>query len=56
VVAAGISRYSDSGQQLVATSSFNYDNAGRLTSLSHSRNGNPIAQYTWTFDAAHRLR
>ena len=51
-----LTRYADNaGTQLVADSSYTYDNAGRLTQLHHSRNGTTFANYNWTYDALDRI-
>ncbi len=50
-----ITRYADlAGAQLVAQSSYGYDRAGRLTSLSHVQGGNTLAEYGWSYDRASR--
>jgi RHS repeat-associated protein len=41
---------------LVATSTFGYDDQGRLTSLTHTQGATSLASYTWAFDAANRIR
>ena len=52
----GIARFSDLvGTQQVASSAYVYDNAGRLTNLTHQRNSIALDQYAWTFDAANRI-
>jgi RHS repeat-associated protein len=51
-----LTRYSDlAGTQLVASSAWGYDLAGRLTSLAHSRNATNLGAYSWTYDAADRI-
>jgi RHS repeat-associated protein len=51
-----IERYEDlAGTQLVATSNYSYDNAGRLTGLSHTKGANTLADYTWSYDAGARV-
>ena len=40
---------------LVATTSHTYDDAGRLTDLVHAQGSTQIADYDWTFDAAGRI-
>lgn len=51
-----ITRYSDlSGTELVAQSSYTYDDAYRLTDLIHSNNTTEIANYDLTYDAANRI-
>jgi RHS repeat-associated protein len=52
----GVTRYRDvAGTQLVASSAYSYDSLGRLTGLSHSQGGTPLAQYTWSYDALSRI-
>ena len=52
----GLARYSDiAGTQPVANTTYMHDAAGRLTDLTHERNGIPIADYGFTYDAANRL-
>ena len=49
-------RYSDlQGTNLVADSSYTYDDANRLTNLNHSNNTTEIANYDLTYDAASRI-
>jgi YD repeat-containing protein len=51
-----ISRYEDlAGTQLVATSTYTHDAAGRLTALTHAKGANTLANYSWTYDAADRV-
>jgi RHS repeat-associated protein len=51
-----ISRYEDlAGTQLVASSTYTHDDAGRLTALTHAKGGNTLADYTWNYDAADRV-
>ncbi len=53
-----ISRYEDlTATSLVAKSDYTFDNAGRLTDLTHSQpaGSGVLADYGWTFDAAGRL-
>ena len=53
---ATITRYADlAGTQLVASSTYTYDGAARLTGLTHARGGTTLAAYTWTYDAADRI-
>jgi RHS repeat-associated protein len=54
---ATIKRYSDlAGTQLVASSTYVYDNANQLTSLDHTKAGGAlIAHYGYTYDAAGRM-
>ena len=52
----GVQRYRDlAGTQTVADSRYDYDTAGRLTALTHEQDGNSIAGYGFTYDAANRL-
>ena len=54
----GITRYEDGiyGLQEVATSTYSYDNAGRLTSLDHNDGASSmLASYGWTFDDLGRI-
>jgi RHS repeat-associated protein len=51
-----VDRYADlAGSQLVATSTYTFDEANRLTALAHARSTTTIAQYTWILDAADRI-
>jgi YD repeat-containing protein len=51
-----ITRYADlAATKLVATSDYTFDAAGRLTVLSHAQGATPLAGYSWTYDAAHRV-
>ncbi len=51
-----IDRYANGDtNQLVASSGYNYDGAGRLTGLAHSQGGTPLAGYAWTIDAVGRI-
>jgi RHS repeat-associated protein len=51
-----VTRYSDlEGTDLVADSSYTYDNANRLSNLSHSNSASEIANYDLTYDAASRI-
>ena len=57
-----LSRYANlTATQLVATTTYSFDQANRLTSLTHTRavTGSPdpvtLAAYTWTFDASSRI-
>jgi RHS repeat-associated protein len=43
------------GQQGVATSSYAYDLAGKLTRLTHRSSSTVYADYQWTYDAADRI-
>jgi RHS repeat-associated protein len=48
-----ISRYADvGGAELVATSTYGYDSAGRLTSLNYAQGTTTLVGYTWSYDAA----
>ena len=47
-----ILRYASSGTgDFVATSSFAYDGAARLSALTHAQGTNVLADYAWTYDA-----
>src|SRR5205085_7529622 len=52
-----INRYSalTGTSSLVATSTFGYDLAGRLTSLAHTKGATTFAGYGLAYDAANRL-
>ncbi|WP_233198707.1 MULTISPECIES: RHS repeat-associated core domain-containing protein [Pirellulaceae] len=52
-----ITRYADlTGTELVATSTYGYDAADRLTSLTHADGGSStLAGYTWAYDEGNRL-
>jgi hypothetical protein len=51
-----ITRYSDlAGVELVATSSYVFDQASRLTSLTHAQGATTLADYDWAYDAANRI-
>ena len=51
-----ITRYADlAGTDLVATGTYGYDLAGRLTSLSYTKGQTALVSYGWTYDAASRL-
>ena len=53
---ASITRYADvAGTLLVATTTYTFDDAYRLTSLEHAQNSTTLAEYTWTYDTAGRL-
>jgi RHS repeat-associated protein len=51
------SRYSDlSGTHLIGTTSYGYDNAGRLTNLQFKDgSGNNISNFTYSYDSGNRL-
>ncbi len=52
----GINRYADlTATQFVASSTFSYDRAARLSSLTHAKGASKIAQYAYTFDATSRI-
>lgn len=52
----GSTRYSDlAGTQVVADSDYDFDLAGRLTSLTHSHDATTLAAYAWSYDAANRI-
>ncbi|RCS55778.1 choice-of-anchor D domain [Bremerella cremea] len=52
-----ISRYADlAGTELVATSTYGYDAADRITSLTHAdSSSSTLAGYTWSYDEGNRL-
>jgi len=51
-----LARYADlAGTQLVAESSYSYDQAGRLRNLRHFQGQTTFVEYTWNFDAANRM-
>ncbi|RCS44662.1 hypothetical protein DTL42_17215 [Bremerella cremea] len=52
-----ISRYADlAGTELVATSTYGYDAADRITSLTHAdSSSSTLAGYTWGYDEGNRL-
>ena len=53
---SGIARFADLlGQQSIATSSYAYDLAGKLTRLTHRSSSTVYADYQWTYDAADRI-
>ena len=53
---AGVTRYANlAATQLVANTTYGYDNDNRLTSLSHDKGATNLASYTWSFDNAGRL-
>jgi RHS repeat-associated protein len=54
---SGQTRYADlAGTTVVATTSFTYDAAGRLTDEQHKNNsGGNIAHYTYSYDAANHV-
>ena len=52
----GVQRYSNlAGTQPVVETTYAHDAAGRLTGLSHAKNGSPLADYRLSYDAANRL-
>ena len=52
----GMSRYSDlTGNNLIAESNYTFDDAGRLTNLTHDSNGNVLSAYDWAYDNANRI-
>ena len=52
----GLQRYSNlAGVQAVANTTYTHDAAGRLTELSHTKNGGSLADYQLIYDAADRL-
>jgi YD repeat-containing protein len=51
-----ITRYANLlGTQLVAESTYAFDDAGRLVSLAHAKGTSVFADYAWTYDAANRI-
>jgi RHS repeat-associated protein len=51
-----ISRYADlAGTQNVANTAFAYDDAGRLTAMTHAKGATTFADYGWAYDAANRM-
>ncbi len=51
-----LTRYADNdGSLVVATSNYVYDNAGRLTNLTHSTGGSAISSYNWQYDQINRI-
>ena len=51
-----MTRYSDlEGTNLVVESSYDYDEANRLTSLTHSNSSETVAFYEFVYDAASRI-
>jgi RHS repeat-associated protein len=51
-----LTRYADlAGTDLVAESSWTYDNASRLTGLTHAKGANTLAGYSWTYDSSGRV-
>ncbi|MEW4566205.1 RHS repeat-associated core domain-containing protein [Bremerella sp. JC770] len=52
-----ITRYADlAGTELVATSTYGYDKADRITSLDHEDgSSSTLAGYTWSYDEGNRL-
>jgi len=52
-----VSRYTDASRNsLVATSTYTFDDASRLTRLKHTNGGTTIAQYDHVYDAANRMK
>src|SRR5207244_292986 len=53
----GISRYSDlAGSTLVGSTSFAYDDASRVTSITHrNASGTNLSLYTYSYDVADRV-
>jgi RHS repeat-associated protein len=51
-----IARYADvAGTDLVVESSWTYDNASRLTALTHVKDTTTLADYSWSFDSTGRV-
>jgi YD repeat-containing protein len=52
----GITRYADlAGSDLVATTEYTFDNAHRLTALSHEKGSTVLSDYAWAYDTAGRV-
>ncbi len=52
---ASLDRFEDlTGTQLVATTTYVFDNASRLSQLTHAKDALTVADYNWTYDAANR--
>ena len=51
-----MTRYSDlDGTEEIAQSNYTFDDAGRLTNLTHDSNGNVLSAYDWAYDNANRI-
>jgi YD repeat-containing protein len=51
-----LTRYADlAGNQLVAATDYLFDQAGRLTGMTHAKGASVFADYDWTFDEANRM-
>ena len=51
-----MTRYSDlDGTEEIAQSNYTFDDAGRLTNLTHNSNGNVLSAYDWAYDNANRI-
>lgn len=50
----GVTRY-NSNSDLVAQSTYLYNDAGRLINLTHRNGENILAQYSWVYDGANRI-
>ena len=51
-----IDRYvGGSEEEPIAQTDYQYDGQGRLVTLSHTRDGDPLAEYSWIFDASSRI-
>ncbi|NJL52737.1 MAG: RHS repeat protein [Hydrococcus sp. SU_1_0] len=51
-----MSRYSDlTGNNLIAQSTYTFDDAGRLTNLVHDQDGDVLSAYEWAYDQANRI-
>lgn len=51
-----LTRYSDlAGTQLVADSSYEYDDFGRLINLTDAQGDITLAAYNWVYDEANRI-
>ena len=52
----GMTRFSDlAGTQEIAESNYTFDEAGRLTNLTHDQNGDVLSAYQWAYDVANRI-
>ena len=52
---ASLDRFEDlAGTQLVATTTYAFDDASRLSQLTHAKDALTIADYNWTYDAGNR--
>jgi RHS repeat-associated protein len=52
----GMTRFSDlGGTEEVARSTYTFDDAGRLTNLTHDQDGDVLSAYEWAYDQANRI-